>query len=846
MTIRPFLVLQLLALASPASAQWSGFVDMSDALGTATFSFTGSNPEAGTSNENYYDGDMGDVNGDGLTDRILGSRYGLLFNTGGGYMVPARRSFNYLLRGDPGAGGWGEDAMQLADVDGDGDLDALAGGNGEPLTIQINGGGRFRVGSTYSRSALNIVNTDLENDGDVDFAVAHAFCSNSACGGPVQFSLFVNDGMGNLMEVSAARGISYSNTDYVVGVASGDVDRDGDFDLVIAHGAANQLVIAVNDGAGTFTRRSTSLPVTGSGFGQSLNLGDIDDDGDLDIVHGRGGMPYAGGHAVIADVIGINDGTGNFTDESAARFDDAGYSGTRLGGGNSKLADLDYDGDLDYFSLSKNNMTGISHVQVYLNDGTGSFRYEDALSFVFTGITSGLGADAEITDLDRDGVYDLWVGLSGGRVRELINSYDDPSGLAADVPRNPGASAGSGAITVRWEPPPFAATARWYRVYRSLAWNLDDQDRARWRNVGLTPYQDESFSAPLSRHTTATDLGDGDVTIDGTTGAITLVDRTALPGIPYHYAIQHVGTENTSSAHTTDAVAMLPAAGGADTTAPELIIVSPTTESWSRYPRIVVQYADGGSGVDESTLSVSFDQPLGDGTAAGANLVDRAYRHDRAAFIAPILPPATLPADTIVTMTVSVSDAAGNTATDTVQLFTSVSPNTPPSAAIDASPTTGDAPLDVSFSADGSTDPDGRILRWEWYFGDGATAIGRNVVHTYEYGGSYDAMLLVRDDTGGLGTASATITVMGMPPGTDAGVLPDGGTPGADGSVPGADGSVPGADGSVPGADGGPGGGDGDDGGCGCSVPAPRGAAPFALFAIAMLAVLARALRRRR
>ena len=848
MTIRPFLVLvAVTVLASPVSAQWSGFVDMSDALGTNTFSFTGSNPEAGTSNENYYDGDMGDVDGDGLTDRILGSRYGLLFNTGGGHMVPARRSFNYLLRGDPGAGGWGEDAMQLADVDGDGDLDALAGGNGEPLTIQINGEGRFRVGSTRSRSALNIVNTDLENDGDVDFAVAHAFCATSACGGPVQFSLFENDGTGALTEVSAARGLAYGNTDFVVGVASGDVDRDGDFDLVIAHGAANELVVAVNDGTGSFTRRSTGLPVTGSGFGQSLNLGDIDDDGDLDIVHGRGGMPYAGGHAVIADVVGINDGTGNFADESAARFDDGGYSGGRLGGGNSKLGDLDYDGDLDYVSLSKNNMTGISHVQVFLNDGTGSFRYEDALSFVFTGITSGLGADSEITDLDGDGVYDVWVGLSGGRVRELINTYDPGTGVAADAPRNPRATAGTGTISISWEPPPFAATARYYRVYRSLAWNLADTDRAWWRNVGLTPYQDEAFSAPLTRHTTATELGDGDVTIDGTTGAITLVDRTALPGIPYHYAIQHVGPENTTSAHTADAVAMLPSPGGADTTPPELIIESPTTQSWSRYPRIVVQYADGGSGVDESTLSVSFDQPLGDGTAAGASLTGRAYRHDRSAFIAPILPPATLPADTIVTMTVSVSDAAGNTASDTVQFFTGVSPNNLPAASIDASPASGDAPLDVTFSADGSTDSDGRIVRWEWYFGDGATALGRNVVHTYQYGGTYDAMLLVRDDHGGVGTASTAITVMGMPPGTDAGVLPDGGTPGADGSVPGADGSAPGADGSAPGRDAGPGGGDdGMDGGCGCSVPASRGDVPWALLSLSVAAIVLRLRRRER
>ena len=78
----------LLALVPSSFAQWAGFNDTSTALQTNTFSFIGTNPAAGDSNENYYDGDMADFDGDGWMDRALIARYGLLLNTGGGLMTP--------------------------------------------------------------------------------------------------------------------------------------------------------------------------------------------------------------------------------------------------------------------------------------------------------------------------------------------------------------------------------------------------------------------------------------------------------------------------------------------------------------------------------------------------------------------------------------------------------------------------------------------------------------------------------------------------------------------------------------------------------------------------------------
>ena len=69
-----------------AGSSWQGFSDASSALQTSRFTWAGT-PTEGGGNNNYYDGDMADFDGDGLPDRLLGSRYGLLLNTGGGLMT---------------------------------------------------------------------------------------------------------------------------------------------------------------------------------------------------------------------------------------------------------------------------------------------------------------------------------------------------------------------------------------------------------------------------------------------------------------------------------------------------------------------------------------------------------------------------------------------------------------------------------------------------------------------------------------------------------------------------------------------------------------------------------------
>src|SRR5262249_9503287 len=93
-----------------------------------------------------------------------------------------------------------------------------------------------------------------------------------------------------------------------------------------------------------------------------------------------------------------------------------------------------------------------------------------------------------------------------------------------------------------------------------------------------------------------------------------------------------------------------------------------------------------------------------------------------------------------------------------------VNGDSPPVAAISAAPLLGAAPLRVSFSAAGSTDPDGDPLQYRWLFADGTAATGVTVSHLYNAFGVMAAQLTESDGRGGEDVK--TITIVVNPPGT--------------------------------------------------------------------------------
>ncbi len=84
--------------------------------------------------------------------------------------------------------------------------------------------------------------------------------------------------------------------------------------------------------------------------------------------------------------------------------------------------------------------------------------------------------------------------------------------------------------------------------------------------------------------------------------------------------------------------------------------------------------------------------------------------------------------------------------------------NSAPTVTATAAPTSGNQPLQVTFTAT-ATDPDGTIQSYLWNFGDGATSTLPNPTHVYSCGGTFTAKVKVTDNNCGIAVASVTITV---------------------------------------------------------------------------------------
>ncbi len=108
--------------------------------------------------------------------------------------------------------------------------------------------------------------------------------------------------------------------------------------------------------------------------------------------------------------------------------------------------------------------------------------------------------------------------------------------------------------------------------------------------------------------------------------------------------------------------------------------------------------------------------------------------------------------------TLTVTDNGGAQTMQAV-LVNALTPNIPPVAKIASDKTSGPKPLDVTFYAAGSYDPDGFIGNIHWDMGDGSESWGGTAYHTYYESGTYHVVVTPYDGRGGTGTASLDITV---------------------------------------------------------------------------------------
>lgn len=124
------------------------------------------------------------------------------------------------------------------------------------------------------------------------------------------------------------------------------------------------------------------------------------------------------------------------------------------------------------------------------------------------------------------------------------------------------------------------------------------------------------------------------------------------------------------------------------------------------------------------------------------------------------------------TYTVKLTVTKGSGSSDSEEVSVKVEPgqSDPPNAKFTAKPDTGAPPLEVDFDATESTDPDGSIASYEWDFGDGKTAQGKQVTHTFTYDFNnktekeYSVKLIVTDNDGAKAESEKIITLLQPPP----------------------------------------------------------------------------------
>jgi PKD repeat protein len=135
----------------------------------------------------------------------------------------------------------------------------------------------------------------------------------------------------------------------------------------------------------------------------------------------------------------------------------------------------------------------------------------------------------------------------------------------------------------------------------------------------------------------------------------------------------------------------------------------------------------------------------------------------------------------VYTVQLTVTDNDGATDTYSQPLVVTAAANQPPNAAFTVSPSSGLPGTWFTFSASGSTDPDGSIASYFWNFGDGNTDSGVTAYNNYAAAGVYTVQLTVTDNDGATDTYSQPLVVTAaanQPPNAVFTVSPSSGQPG--------------------------------------------------------------------
>jgi hypothetical protein len=396
-----------------------------------------------------------DVNGDGVLDIVVGGQVGtgfdatlaVMINKGNGvFATPVAYDAAPAARFD-------STAVALADLDNDGDVDLIGGGDYESgsvdngaITIRRNNG-NDTFGSAEIITFANFVPMPKElttgrvnSDGFVDIVAAvpsgripegFVTVNSNGSGGfntPVYYEAsqqtfdvaivdLDNDGDGDVITLanSSAAVTVHENlgdgsfpvlTRYEVAslsdaVESADIDNDGDIDIVVNGEldiASNDPLVKIlkNNGNGTF---APAIDYTPARNFADMKLRDINGDGFVDLIFAPDGN-FPSFHFGTA----VNNGNGTFAPTVVTNV----FS---CGEGTIDAADLDGDGDLDVVLTEEETCpsTSLAHIFVFRNDGNQNFVRMPDIE-----LPGRLPNGLALADVTGDGNIDIITSLTDG------------------------------------------------------------------------------------------------------------------------------------------------------------------------------------------------------------------------------------------------------------------------------------------------------------------------------------------------------------------------------------------------------------------------------------------------
>lgn len=351
----------------------------------------------------------GDLDGDGDPDVVIANEHApniLLLNEGDGRFRDASGRLPREARDS-------ED-VAIADFDGDGHPDVVVVSEDDRVNeLYLNrGGAEFEAAGDrlpVTGTSNAVIAADLNDDGASDLLI----------GNNGQNVALVNDGQANFRDATGER--LPRRLDVTQDLEMADVDGDGAPDLVVGNEGRNRLL--VNDGSGRFTDESSDrLPRREEPEEtREADFGDVDGDGDPDLLFAN--VTAFVERADPRNRLLVNRGDGRYRDESGERL-----PADRESSFDGDFVDVDGDGDPDIVTANSDvdldeGRIGEAPFRVYVNEGGGLYR--SATGDVFPQGVTGAGLDVEAADVNGDGVPDLYLASRGSVDRLLLGVGSD-------------------------------------------------------------------------------------------------------------------------------------------------------------------------------------------------------------------------------------------------------------------------------------------------------------------------------------------------------------------------------------------------------------------------------------